>query len=104
MHRSKLIMPQPDPRKEAKSQNETSGKQQNLSNDDTGHSTNISENPDKSKKGEGVAETAKVKGAVSPDRPAVSRTESSHVVVLKLTTYQAENKEERGKEAQDKSK
>ena len=42
-------------------------------------STTISKHDEKSKKGEGVAETAKVKGTVSTDRPP------------------AENKEERGK-------
>jgi hypothetical protein len=61
-----------------------SGKQEGLSNTDTKHSTPVSESDDKSKKGEGVAETAKVKGTVSTDRP------------------QAENKEERGKAQQDK--
>ncbi|KAF2111591.1 hypothetical protein BDV96DRAFT_650145 [Lophiotrema nucula] len=76
----------PDPSKDSKSQNETSGKQQGLSNDDTGHSTSVADNPEKSSKGEGVAETAKLKGAVDPQRPA------------------AENKDERGKATQDKSK
>jgi hypothetical protein len=75
---------QPSPRKEAKSFNETSGKQQGMSNDDTHHTYDISHNPEKSKKGEGVAETAKLKGTVSTDRPG------------------AENKEERGKESIDK--
>lgn len=75
---------QPNPRKEPKSFNEMSGKQQGLSNDETGHSSNISEQPEKSKKGEGVAETAKLKGTVSTDRPP------------------AENKEERGKTSIDK--
>lgn len=42
--------------------------------------------PEKSKKGEGVADTAKLKGTVSTERPG------------------AENKEERGKAEQDKSK
>ncbi|KAF1847039.1 uncharacterized protein K460DRAFT_352227 [Cucurbitaria berberidis CBS 394.84] len=69
----------PDPTKESKSQNEMSGKQEGLSNADTHHSTDVSNQDDKSKKGEGVAETAKLKGTVSTDRPA------------------AENKEERGK-------
>ena len=55
-----------------------------MSNDETGHSSDIHNNPDKSKKGEGVAETAKLKGTVDPNRP------------------QAENKEERGKTSQDK--
>ncbi|KAJ4323331.1 hypothetical protein N0V94_001947 [Neodidymelliopsis sp. IMI 364377] len=74
----------PDPRKEPKSFNETSGKQQGMSNDDTHHSSQISKHPEKSKKGEGVAETAKLKGTVSTDRPG------------------AENKEERGKASMDK--
>jgi hypothetical protein len=61
-----------------------SGKQEGLSNADTHHSTNISSDPTKSKKGEGVAETAKLKGTVSVNRPG------------------AENKEERGKAQMDK--
>ncbi|KAG9197576.1 hypothetical protein G6514_001239 [Epicoccum nigrum] len=69
----------PDPRKAPKSFNEMSGKQQGMSNDDTHHTSQIAEHDEKSKKGEGVAETAKVKGTVSTDRPP------------------AENKEERGK-------
>lgn len=77
-------MPQPDPRGKPKSSNETSGKQEGLSNTDTHHSSQISKQDDKSKKGEGVAETAKLKGTVSTDRPG------------------AENKEERGKAQQDK--
>jgi len=68
-----------DPRKAPKSFNDMSGKQQGMSNDDTHHSSQIAEHDEKSKKGEGVAETAKVKGTVSTDRPP------------------AENKEERGK-------
>jgi hypothetical protein len=55
--------------KDAKSQNEMSGKQQGLSNDDTGHSTPVADNPNKSSKGEGVAETAKLKGTVDTNRP-----------------------------------
>ncbi|KAF3031773.1 hypothetical protein E8E12_002178 [Didymella heteroderae] len=74
----------PSPRKEPKSFNEMSGKQQGMSNDDTHHSSQISEQDEKSKKGEGVAETAKLKGTVSTDRPP------------------AENKEERGKAQMDK--
>ena len=66
-----LIPSQPTPRKEAKSQNETSGKQEGVSNTDTKHSTQIDDKEDKSKKGEGVAETAKLKGTVSSDRPQV---------------------------------
>ncbi|KAF2681748.1 hypothetical protein K458DRAFT_420511 [Lentithecium fluviatile CBS 122367] len=77
---------EPSPRKEPNSQNETSGKQEGLSNTDTKHPAQIHDDPQKSKKGEGVAETAKVKGTVSTDRPP------------------AENKEERGKAQSDKSK
>jgi hypothetical protein len=55
-----------------------------LSNDNTEHTSQISKQPEKSKKGEGVAETAKLQGTVSTERPG------------------AENKEERGKAQQDK--
>ena len=48
-----------------------SGKQEGLSNTDTKHSTNIADNPEKSKKGEGAPETAKSKGTVDPGRPQV---------------------------------
>lgn len=63
---------QPDARKEDKSFNEMSGKQSGLSNDETHHSTQPGKDDSKSKKGEGVADTAKLKGTVSPDRPSVS--------------------------------
>jgi hypothetical protein len=79
-----ILTAQPSPRKEPKSFNEMSGKQQGMSNDETHHSSQISKQPEKSKKGEGVAETAKLKGTVSTDRPG------------------AENKEERGKSQVDK--
>ena len=46
-----------------------SGKQEGLSNTDTKHSTDIANDPDKSKKGEGAPETAKSKGTVDPTRP-----------------------------------
>ncbi|KAL8915989.1 MAG: hypothetical protein Q9172_006520 [Xanthocarpia lactea] len=49
--------------------NTTSQKQEGLSNTDTKHSLDLDSNPEKSKKGEGVVETAKVKGAVDPGRP-----------------------------------
>lgn len=52
--------------------NQTSGKQQGLSNDDTGHTRNAAADPKYSSKGEGVAETAKLKGTVSTERPGVS--------------------------------
>jgi len=42
-----------------------------LSNTDTKHSTDLVNDPDKSKKGEGVPETAKSKGTISPFRPQV---------------------------------
>lgn len=48
-----------------------SGKQEGLSNTDTKHSTDIASNPEKSKKGEGTPETAKLKGTVRPSRPQV---------------------------------
>lgn len=79
-----VLTSQPSPRKEPKSFNEMSGKQQGMSNDETHHTSQISEHDEKSKKGEGVAETAKLKGTVSTDRPG------------------AENKEERGKAQIDK--
>ena len=76
----------PDPRKEeTKSANEMSGKQKGLSNDNTEHTSQISKHPEKSKKGEGVAETAKLQGTVSTDRPG------------------AENKEQRGNTKMDKN-
>jgi hypothetical protein len=74
----------PSPRKEPKSFNEMSGKQQGISNDDTHHTSEISKHDEKSKKGEGVAESAKLKGTVSTNRPP------------------AENKEERGKAQMNK--
>lgn len=75
-----------EPRKEqTKSTNEMSGKQKGVSNGDTHHSIQISKRDDKSKKGEGVAETAKLQGTVSTKRPG------------------AENKEERAK-AQEANK
>lgn len=40
-----------------------------MSNADTKHSTPVSDNPDKSSKGEGVAETGKLKGTVDTNRP-----------------------------------
>lgn len=48
-----------------------SGKQEGLSNTDTKHSTDITNDPDKSKKGEGAPETAKLKGTIDPGRPQV---------------------------------
>ena len=51
--------------------NTQSGKQEGLSNTDTKHSTNIADDPEKSKKGEGAPETAKSKGTVDPGRPQV---------------------------------
>ena len=62
-----------------------SGKQRGLSNDNTEHTSEISKQPEKSKKGEGVAETAKLQGTVSTDRPG------------------AENKEQRGNTKMDKN-
>ena len=65
--------------------NEMSGKQQGLSNDETKSKRHPGEEPQQSKKGEGVADTAKLKGTVSTERPG------------------AENKEERGKKESDKN-
>ena len=48
-----------------------SGKQEGFSNTDTKHSTDIANDPDKSKKGEGTPETSKSKGTVDPGRPQV---------------------------------
>lgn len=48
-----------------------SGKQEGLSNSDTKHSTDITTNPEKSRKGEGSPETSKSKGTVAVDRPQV---------------------------------
>jgi hypothetical protein len=49
----------------------TSGKQAGLSNTDTRHSHDIVNDPGKSKKGEGTAETAKLQGTVQAGRPQV---------------------------------
>ncbi|MCJ1370735.1 hypothetical protein MMC20_001948 [Loxospora ochrophaea] len=57
--------------KPAGSQSTQSGKQEGLSNTDTKHSTDITNNPEKSKKGEGTPETSKSKGTVDPARPQV---------------------------------
>lgn len=48
-----------------------SGQQEGISNTDTKHSTDLDNNPEKSKKGEGFVETAKMKGPVDPSRPQV---------------------------------
>ncbi|KAF2808997.1 uncharacterized protein BDZ99DRAFT_477482 [Mytilinidion resinicola] len=62
----------------------TSGKQEGISNADTHHSTDTHDGS-KSTKGEGVAETAKLKGTVQADRPGAES-------------------EQKGKANQDKSK
>ena len=62
---------QPAASKTPKSMNFTSGKQEGLSNTDTKHSTDITNNPEKSTKGEGTPETSKTKGTVDPNRPQV---------------------------------
>jgi len=46
-----------------------SEKQKGLSNTDTKHSTDPNADETKSSKGEGTADTAKVKGTVQTDRP-----------------------------------
>lgn len=56
--------------KQAGSMRTQSGKQEGLSSTDTKHSTDIVGNADKSTKGEGGPETAKLKGTVQVDRPA----------------------------------
>lgn len=48
----------------------TSSKQAGLSNTNTKHSTDIGNDPDKSKKPDGSPETAKMQGTVDPTRPA----------------------------------
>lgn len=50
---------------------EQTAKQEAVSNTDTKHSSDVTENPEKSKKGEGTLESAKTKGTVKPDRPQV---------------------------------
>ena len=45
-----------------------SGKQEGLANTDTKHSTDITKSSDKSKKGDGSAETSKQKGTVDVNR------------------------------------
>lgn len=64
-----LMSPQPASSKSAGDQNSQSGKQEGLSNTDTKHSTDIEGNPEKSTKGEGAPESAKLKGTVDTDRP-----------------------------------
>ncbi|KAK5136950.1 hypothetical protein LTR08_001457 [Meristemomyces frigidus] len=49
---------------------EISSKQFGISSTPTRHSTQLDEDPEKSKKGEGTPETAKAMGTVSVDRPA----------------------------------
>ncbi|KAL8795078.1 MAG: hypothetical protein Q9195_002375 [Heterodermia aff. obscurata] len=69
-----------------------SGKQEGLSNTDTKHSTDITNDPDKSKKGEGSPETAKLKGTVDPNRPQVGVQHLDHASITLLTLSQAENR------------
>jgi len=57
--------------KEPLGKNTTSAKQEGLSNTDTKHSGDITNDKNKSSKGEGSVETAKVKGTVDPKRPQV---------------------------------
>ncbi|TKA57877.1 hypothetical protein B0A55_11489, partial [Friedmanniomyces simplex] len=47
-----------------------SSKQFGMSNSPTRHSTQIDQDPEKSKKSEGGPDTAKVMGTVDPNRPA----------------------------------
>ena len=59
-----------------------SSKQQGISNTETKHSVDIANDPEKSKKGEGYPETAKVVGTVRTDRPQVSFT-----LILRVHEY-----------------
>ncbi|KAL8903689.1 MAG: hypothetical protein Q9207_003758 [Kuettlingeria erythrocarpa] len=58
------------------SDKDVASKQEGISNTDTKHSYDLSMDPEKSKKGEGFVETAKVKGPVDPSRPQVASHES----------------------------
>ncbi|KAL8872813.1 MAG: hypothetical protein Q9174_001620 [Haloplaca sp. 1 TL-2023] len=66
---------QPAASKSSSPLNSQSAKQHGLSNTQTKHSTDISNDPDKSKKGEGYAETAKAMGTVDPGRRQVRSLE-----------------------------
>ncbi|KAL8857516.1 MAG: hypothetical protein Q9178_005844 [Gyalolechia marmorata] len=66
--------------------NTTSQKQEGLTNTDTKHSLELDSNPEKSKKGEGVVETAKVKGSVDPGRPQVASS-GTFILAIQLTSY-----------------
>lgn len=68
---SHLLTVQAAPSKPAAGDNTQSGKQEGLSNTDTKHSTDIANDPSKSKKSEGGPDTAKVKGTVDPKRSQV---------------------------------
>ncbi|MCJ1462569.1 hypothetical protein MMC07_001171 [Pseudocyphellaria aurata] len=57
--------------KPAGSQTVQSGKQEGIANTDTKHSTDVTNDPEKSTKGEGTPETSKTKGTVDPFRPQV---------------------------------
>jgi len=52
-------------------QGDISTKQKGLSTTATRHSTDIGQDPEKSKKGEGIPETAKSQGTISTNRPQV---------------------------------
>jgi len=58
-------------------------KQKGLSNTPTRHSTAIHEDPEKSKKGEGVPETAKLMGPVDPKRPQAESPDRKDKVAKK---------------------
>ncbi|KAL8639637.1 MAG: hypothetical protein Q9228_003348 [Teloschistes exilis] len=64
-----LTISQPAASKSTSSPGSISDKQYGLSTTQTKHSTDIDNDPGKSKKGEGYAETAKAQGAVDPQRP-----------------------------------
>lgn len=65
------VQDQPAASKPAGGQSIQSGKQEGISNTDTKHSTDITNDPEKSTKGEGTPETSKSKGTVDPSRPQV---------------------------------
>ena len=57
-----------------------SGKQEGISNADTRHSTARLHDESQSKKGEGVADSAKLKGTVSTDRPQAGSSQRGSAV------------------------
>ncbi|CZT41127.1 related to cylicin I [Rhynchosporium secalis] len=66
------------PSKPVGDKNSQTAKQEGLTNTDTKHSTDISNDPEKSKKAEGGPDTAKVKGTIDPNRKQGTYREGSH--------------------------